>query len=114
MPQCQKLDVNNGLKQVSTIKSLLIRNKNPVEIVADVNEIPCKVCELVYIGETGRSLDKSIKQHKYAVRTANYNNAIAKHGWDQSLFFDWENGKKKILYKSYAYKKRKTKFFAYT
>ena len=32
-----------------------------------------------YIGKMGRSLDMRLKEHKYAVRTANMNNGIAAH-----------------------------------
>ena len=34
-----------------------------------------------YIGETGRTLSKRIKEHKYAVCSMNMNNAIARHFW---------------------------------
>ncbi len=93
VPLCQKLDVNIGFKQMSTIKSMLVRNKTHVETLAGVYKIPCKDCDSVYRGETGRCLEKRIKEHKYAVRTANYNNAIAKHVWDENHCMDWKKRK---------------------
>ena len=43
-----------------------------------------------YIGETGRTLSKRIKEHKYAVCSMNMNNAIAKHSWFTSHHANWE------------------------
>ncbi len=90
---------------LSTIKTLLVRNKTCVETVAGVHKIPCKDCELVYIDETGSDLDIRIKEHKYSVRTANENNAIAKHVWDKNHCIDWANGQ--LLYKTNDSKTRK-------
>ena len=42
-----------------------------------VYEVPCKDCEAVYIGETGRNLQERIKEHKYAVKRKDENNGIA-------------------------------------
>ena len=43
-----------------------------------------------YIGETGRTLSKRIKEHKYAVCSMNMNNAIARHSWSRDHCANWE------------------------
>ena len=52
-------------------------------------KVPCAVCDKVYIGETGRSLQDRIKEHKYAVRTRNTNNGIAVHVQESDHPVDW-------------------------
>ena len=44
-----------------------------------IDEIPCKDCEHVHIGETGRTLEKEILEHKFAVRRYNWNDDITVH-----------------------------------
>ena len=55
-----------------------------------VYEIPCQDCEKVYIGETGRSLQKRMTEHKAAVRRGDRNNGIIVHAWDEDHRTDWE------------------------
>ena len=33
-----------------------------------VYEVPCKECDVVHIGETGRTMEKRLAEHKYARR----------------------------------------------
>ena len=44
-----------------------------------VYEIPCHKCKQSYIGQTGRTLSKRIKEHKYEVCSMNINNLLV-HG----------------------------------
>ena len=53
-------------------------------------KIPCQDCEAAYIGETGRSVQKRITEHKYAVRMNNRKNSIAVHAWDNNHRPNWE------------------------
>ena len=41
-------------------------------------KIPCRDCETVYIGESGKSLQKQIAEYKYIVKMSNrkYGNAV--------------------------------------
>ena len=52
-------------------------------------EVPCAVCDKVYIGETGRSLQDRIKEQKYTVRTGNSKNGIAAHVQESDHPVDW-------------------------
>ena len=55
-----------------------------------VYEIPCQDCEHVYIGETGRTLQKRVTEHRSAVRRFDKNNGIAVHAWNEDHAVDWE------------------------
>lgn len=69
---------------------MLVRNKSIVSSTAGVYKVPCEDCQLVYIGEAGRDLDTRIKEHKYAVRTGNNNNAIFKHIENTNHRISWK------------------------
>ena len=82
--------VNNSQ---GTIRSSLIKNRPRSN--ADpgskpgVYEIPCKNCPKAYYGETGRSFDTRIREHKDAVRRGNANNACFKHSFEMRHDIDW-------------------------
>ena len=73
-----------------TIGRSLIRN-SPFTDTGIVYSIPCG-CNKFYIGQSGKSLDKRLSQHKYAIRSDNQQNAINIHNrlcdhpinWSQS------------------------------
>ena len=73
-----------------------------------VYKIPCKNCERVYVGETGRSLGARVKEHRKEVdsitgvftraektRAASICNksAITDHVSNENHVIDWENAK---------------------
>ena len=47
-----------------------------------VYEVPCNDCDHVYIGKTGRTLEKRLKEHRSAVKKNDWRNGIAVHAWD--------------------------------
>ena len=47
-------------------------------------------CEQVYIGETGRTMQKRVTEHKTAVWKYDKNNGIAVHAWRADHRIDWE------------------------
>ena len=55
-----------------------------------IYKISCRDCDAVYIGETGRSLQKRLREHKYSVKTNNQKNSIAMHAWDNNHQPDWD------------------------
>ena len=46
-----------------------------------VYKVPCKDCPCVYIGETGRTLEKSLSEHRTAVKKNDPKIKIAVHAW---------------------------------
>jgi len=63
----------------STLKSALVYTGPPRNKRGVVYQVKCNACPTQYIGETGNTLEKRIRDHKYAIRTCNDNNAIFKH-----------------------------------
>ena len=55
----------------STLRSALVHVKQLSEDSKKrdvVYEVPCQDCECVYIGETSRTLEKGLSEHKNAVK----------------------------------------------
>lgn len=71
----------------------LVQNDKP-----GVYKIPCKDCNDVYIGQTGRNLATRIVEHKRSVRYGQDNSAIFQHVQNQGHVIDWNNSS--IIYKS--------------
>ena len=108
--------LNNVLKESSyklafnnpgTIGKTLINNKPKQTIEAGVYKIPCKevTCGKSYYGETGRSLDIRIKEHKNDIRRGNDQNALFHHMESSSHGIDFE--KKELLFRSEDYVERR-------
>ena len=55
-----------------------------------VYRIPCSECSWSYIGETGRSLQERISEHKRAVANCQSNSEVASHVWERDHEIDWE------------------------
>ena len=45
----------------------------------------------VYFGETGRTLNKRLKEHRSAVKENDWKNGIAVHAWDTGHQVKWES-----------------------
>ena len=86
-----------------TIKDQLISHA-PKNDSGGVYEIKCNGCESRYIGETGKTLDKRIQQHKYSVKSGQNNNAIFNHFANMNHKICWENSK--FIFKSKNYIER--------
>ena len=100
-----KKNFNVAFKYNSTIKSLLVKNVNHHNNKAGVYSVPCENCNLVYIGETGRDWEIRIKEHKYAFRSCNVNNAIFYHASENNHRILWDESK--LLFKCNNFKKRR-------
>ena len=88
-----KLKVRTIFKSSGTLRSVLtkVRTKIPeLKMKGVVYKVPCQECEASYIGETGRSLQKRITEHKYAVKTNDRKNSIAVHAWGMEHQPDWD------------------------
>ena len=69
-----------------------------------VYEIPCKDCEKIYVGESGRDLKKRVREHKSGIKNADVNNALFVHVRDFDHPIDFENAK--IVYPSSSVRRR--------
>ena len=58
-----------------------------------IYEVPCKDCQCVYIGETGRTLDKRLSEHKNAVEKNDTKNGNTVHSWTKQHQVDCEAAK---------------------
>ena len=105
---CRRLGVKTVFKSSGTLRQLLTRVKTKIpesKKKGVVYRIPCQDCEAGYIGETGRSLQKRITEHKYAVKTNDRRNGIAVHCWDMGHQPDWDAAE--ILETEPHYQKRR-------
>ena len=95
------------LQKKHCAKSYLIQKTNSQEKKSNVvYQIPCNVCEAVYIGETKRTLLQRVQEHKRAVRNADTEkNEIADHSWTKDHQFNWNE--KKIIDQEKAWIARK-------
>ena len=66
-----------------------------------VYQVPCAECESVHIGETGRTLEKRISEHKGAVKR-HQKNGIAVHAWTKQHRVDWQAASVKQVETNYA------------
>ena len=72
-----------------------------------VYEIPCRDCDAVYIGETGRSLKTRKREHFDAVKRMDVKkSALCQHIVDFDHFIAWD--KAQILKMEANYSKRRT------
>ena len=61
----------------------------------------CKDCDKFYIGQTGKSLETRLKQHKYSVKTAQDSSALFVHLRDNNHRIDWSSSSSIAPCKSY-------------
>ena len=54
-----------------------------------IYEVPCADCDCVYVGETGRSLEMRLKEHRYTVKKDS-KNGKAVHTCSSNHNVDWE------------------------
>ena len=92
------LGINVVFKTLGTIRNMLIKN-SPRHISGCIYEIPCKQCNKRYIGQSGKSLEVRLKQHKYNVRTGNMQNALFIHMNDSNHGINWAMSKEIIFCK---------------
>ena len=90
-------------KSGNTIGKILKNRHSDSE--ACVYSIPCKDCNDVYIGETGKNLEIRLKQHKSAYNRCDENNAMFMHAWNKDHRIDWSNAK--VILKCANPKKRR-------
>ena len=80
-------------KSTRTLRSLLTKVKSRTEeekIKGVIYRVQCS-CGDTYIGETGRTMDVRLKEHKRAVKTNNQNNGIAVHANKTRDDIQWDS-----------------------
>ena len=76
----------------NSIRSNLVHNSS-IKKSAGVYKIPCYDCDKFYLGETGRSFDVRLKEHKRAVKQFDNNNALAQHCMTSGHAIDFNSSK---------------------
>ena len=79
---CAPQGVKTIFRPQQTLRNKLmqVKQKTPMEKKRNiVYEVPCRDCQLTYIGETRRTMMKRMTEHKYAVKTGDAKNRIAVH-----------------------------------
>ena len=100
----ERIAVPLGVKTVfrsgNTLRQTLVdvKNRTPHETKKGVvYEVPCADCGHVYIGETGWTLKKRLKEHDYAVRRGDPKNGTAVHAWENDHRVNWEAAKVRLV-----------------
>ena len=88
------LGIRTCFRPHCTLRQTLVRVKNsrsPQQRPGVVYRIPCGTCPKVYIGQTGRTLEHRLKEHKRALTSGNvFQSAVAEHAMDESHAIKWE------------------------
>ena len=64
----------NGVTKINTDRNEMLPSQKNV-----VYAVPCENCPGIYYGQTKRALETRLKEHAYAVKKEDKNNAIAYH-----------------------------------
>ena len=88
------LGIRTCFKPHRTLKNYLVRPKDPVPsdlLKGVVYTIPCLDCSQRYVGQTGRTLQHRVREHKQAYAAANsINSAVAEHSIQECHRINWE------------------------
>ncbi|XP_069186448.1 uncharacterized protein [Procambarus clarkii] len=87
------LDIKLAFRQTNTLRSNLVHTAPPASNAAGVYSISYSSCPLQYFGETGRTLNDRLKEHKRSVMSADTNNALFCHVRDSNHPIDWSSSK---------------------
>ena len=107
-------NIKSTFKPPQKISSILPSPKDPIDPnkrKGAIYEIPCNDCDLVYVGETGRSFNTRKKEHQADVKKeqktlpGTHRTALSKHAITQNHTFNWNQSK--LLQFETNYHKRK-------
>ena len=91
------LNIRTCFRPNTTLRRLLVHPKTLLpaeERTGVVYSIPCSTCDEIYIGQTGRTLQHRVKEHKRALSTYDgmYNtSAVAEHAIKRNHQIGWQN-----------------------
>ena len=97
----KKVGIDLVFTYPNTIRKSLIRNNSnmvPVVSAPGIYSIPCGVCPKSYFGETGRTLEKRLSEHKRDFRFAKEYSACFIHSRDEGHNINWNEAK--LIHKS--------------
>ena len=80
-------------KPTVTLRNILMKVKDPTDIktrTGAIYKVTCAECPATYVGETGRTLDCRIKEHKRATEKKDVANKIAVHQTETKHRIEWE------------------------
>ena len=108
----KKHKVSTAVRPYNTLRQFLVHPKDKTSKEDNgelVYQIPCKMCEKVYIGETGRQLKTRLEEHRKEVNAVTKNtytrstrkqsegtvhkSAITDHATTENHIIDWEGTK---------------------
>ena len=101
----RQLGYNTLYNYPNTIGKNLVKNSPKEETNVGVYIVPCKDCQLPYIGESGRGYQQRLLEHKRADKNGDNNNALFVHVSEMNHSIDWENTK--LIYRVKGEKKKK-------
>ena len=91
------LNIRTCFKPHRTLRSLLVHVKDPIPPEGRkgvVYQISCSDCPATYVGQTGRTLEHRIKEHKYALTSGNIDkSAVAEHMAITGHTIKWEEAR---------------------
>ena len=91
------LNIRTCFKPHRTLRSLLVHVKDPIPPEGRkgvVYQISCSDCPATHVGQTGRTLEHRIKEHKYALTSGNVDkSAVAEHMATTGHTIKWEEAR---------------------
>ena len=91
------LEIRTCFRPHRTLRQTLANLKDRIPLqqrAGVVYRIPCGTCPKVYVGQTCRTLDHRLKEHRRALTSGNLaQSAIAEHAAQESHVIDWEEAK---------------------
>ena len=89
-----EVDIRVVFRPFSTLRQQLVHPKDDTPTTKKSNvvySIPCTTCPAVYIGQTSRTLNTGINEHKTAVKHARTEvSAVAEHDWQEKHQMDFQ------------------------
>ena len=91
------LEIRTCFRPHHTLQQTLVNLKDRIPLqqqVGVVYRVPCGTCPKVYVGQTCRTLDHRLKEHRRALTSGNLaQSAIAEHAAQESHVIDWKEAK---------------------
>ena len=91
------LEIRTCFRPHRTLRQTLVNLKDRIPLqqrAGVVYRIPCGTCSGVYVGQTCRTLDHRLKEHKRALTSGNLaQSAVAEHAANESHIIDWKGAK---------------------